>query len=156
MIKFYLAHNFNDRFTVRKTELRIESKYHIELFNPFYDADRYDVRQLDKLGVTRKQVHERMRKFTIKHCMELVERDLDTIRHCDGLLTIITAPSFGTAMEIIMCAYIYRMPVYIITRNKFIRRHPWLRYMVYISNGEMFNGVRDFEKWLKKNQSITS
>lgn len=149
-LKLYLAHNFNDRFGVRKTELKIEKIYNIELFNPFYDSDRNDVTQLDKVGETREELDKTMRKYTKEQCKELVERDLDAIRHCDGILTIIKSPSFGTSMEIITCAYFYRNRIYIVTKNKQALSHPWLRYMIYVSDGKMFESITQFKQWLKR------
>lgn len=151
MKTLYLAHNFETRFGMRKWELKIETIYKINLFNPFYDADRNDMIQLDKQGESRKSSHEKLRSFSDSACKALVERDLSAIQHSDGLLTIIKSASFGTAMEIIMCAYIYRKPVYIITTNKIIAAHPWLRYMVIVSDGKIFKGFSEFKKWLKEN-----
>jgi hypothetical protein len=150
-LKLYLAHNSNDRFGVRKTELKIEKIYNIELFNPFYDSDRNDVTQLDKVGETRKELDKKMRKYTKEQCKDLVERDLDAIRHCEGILTIIKSPSFGTPMELITCAYFYRNRVYIVTKNRQALSHPWLRYMVDVSGGKMFESMTEFKRWLKKN-----
>lgn len=147
-LKLYLAHNFNDRFKIRKIEKRLEKVYNIELFNPFYDVTRHDVRKLDKLGKTRKELYGKMQLWNKKTCESLVERDLKAIRHTDGLFTIIYSPSIGTPMEIISCAYFYRMPVYIITNIHY--GHPWIRYMVYVSNGKIFKTLKEFEKWLVK------
>lgn len=151
MVTLYLAHNFETRFGIRKWELKIEAIYKINLFNPFYDADRNDMVQLDKQGESRRESLEGLRSFSDSACKLLVERDLFAIQHSDGLLTIIKSASFGTAMEIIMCAYIYRKPVYIITTNRIIVAHPWLRYMATVSGGRIFNGFSEFKKWLKEN-----
>lgn len=146
-LRLYLAHNFNDRFKIRKFEKAIEAKYNIELFNPFYDTDRDDVKQLDKIGETRKDLRNKMKMYSMDQCADLVERDLREIRHSDGILTILNHASFGTAMEIITAAYFYRIPVYIITKN--YATHPWLRYLVELSNGCMFATKTDFKRWLK-------
>lgn len=147
-LKLYLAHNFNDRFKIRKIERKLEKKYNIELVNPFYDIKRDDVRKIDKIGKTRKELYGKMQLWNEKMCESLVKRDLKAIRHSDGLFTIIFFPSIGTPMEIISCAYFYRMPVYIITKSHFA--HPWLRYMAYISNGKIFKNLKEFKKWLVK------
>lgn len=146
-LRLYIAHNFNDRFKIRKFEKAIESKYNVELFNPFYDTDRDDVRDLDKLGNTRTDLRSKMKLYTPSQCAELVERDLREIRHSDGILTVINHASFGTAMEIITAAYFYRIPVYIITKN--YASHPWLRYLVDVSDGMMFPNKTAFKQWLK-------
>lgn len=154
MVTLYLAHNFETRFGIRKWELKIEATYKIKLFNPFYDADRDDMVQLDRQGESRKKSYKGMRAFSDSRCETLVERDLNAIQHSDGLLTIIKSASFGTAMEIIMCAYIYRKPVYMIILNKTLSSHPWLRYMATISEGKIFSGFSEFKKWLKENEYV--
>ena len=146
-LRLYLAHNFNDRFEIRKFEKVIEAKYNVELFNPFYDTNRDDVKQLDKFGETRKDLIKKIKLYTSSQCAELVERDLREIRHSDGILTVLNHASFGTAMEIITAAYFYRIPVYIITKN--YASHPWLRYLVHVSNGMMFPNKTAFKQWLK-------
>jgi len=35
-LRLYLAHNLNTRKQIRKNELELESKYNIEVVNPFY------------------------------------------------------------------------------------------------------------------------
>lgn len=152
--RFYLAHNFETRFGIRKWELKIEAAYRINLFNPFYDADRNDMIQLDTQGESRKESYEGMKAFSNSRCEILVERDLNAIQHSDGLLTIITSASFGTAMEIIMCAYIYRKPAYMIITKKTLSSHPWLRYMATISGGKIFTGFSEFKKWLRENDYV--
>jgi len=147
-LKLYLAHNFDDRFKIRKIEHRLEKNYNLELYNPFYDTVRDDVRKLDKLGVTRKEIYGKMQVWSKKKCKSLVERDLKAIRHSDGLLTIIYSATIGTSMEIISCAYFYRMPVFIITKTHF--GHAWLKYMANTSNGKIFKNLKEFENWLEK------
>lgn len=147
-LKLYLAHCFDNRFEFRKIELEIERDYNIEIYNPFYDTKRDDVRQLDKIGVTRKDVYKKMTLWNIQKCGNLVNRDLNAIQSGDGLLTIIDKATIGTSMEIIACAYFYRKPVFIVTTTH--KGHPWLRYMAHISNGKMFKTIQQFKNCLKK------
>lgn len=148
-IRLYFANNFDDRHELRKFELKIEQVYNIELFNPFYDTDRDDVVQLDKHGATREQLRSLMADFSIDSCKELVERDLKEIRYSDGILTVIKSASMGTSMEIIMAGYIYRIPIYAITKN--FHTHPWLRYIVSVTGGKIFKTKNEFKAWLKQN-----
>lgn len=150
MKTFYLAHNFENRFDVRKWEHKIEDKYNIKLFNPFYDADRNDMVQLDKEGESRRESMKGLASFSIGECKKLVERDLRAIQQSDGIVTIIKSASFGTAMEIIMCAYIYRKPVIIISLSGVLTTHPWLRYMASLSKGRIFSTKKEFEQYVKK------
>jgi hypothetical protein len=147
-LKLYLAHCFDDRFEIRRIELEIEKDFNVEIYNPFYDTERDDVRQLDKLGMTRKDVYKKMILWNINKCKSLVERDLNAIQSGDGLLTIIDEASIGTSMEIIACAYFYRKPVFIITTTH--SGHPWLRFMAHISGGKMFKNIQQFKRWLGK------
>lgn len=147
LTRLYFAHNFNDRFEMRKFEQKIEAVYNINMFNPFYDSDRDDVVQLDKVGKNRKELKREMAAFPLHKCKDLVERDLREIRHSDGIVTMIKSASIGTSMEIITAGYFYRIPVYAITKT--LNTHPWLRYIVEISGGEIFKTKNDFRKWLK-------
>ncbi len=144
LTRLYFANNFDDRHELRRFEQKIEQVYNIDLFNPFYDVDRDDVKQLDEQGVTRKDLKKQM---TVYACQDLVERDLREIRHSDGILTVIKSASMGTSMEIIMAGYIYRIPVYAITKT--LHSHPWLCYIVSISGGKIFKTKNEFKTWLK-------
>ena len=146
MKKYYLAHNFNDRYEIRNIELYIEKRYNIELLNPFFDQKRNDL--VSSKEKNRHEIKRKFKKLTIKECENIVERDLKSIRKCDGLISIINNESIGTSMELIMCAYVYRMPIYVITTK--CNHHPWIRYLVKNSNGKIFKHLSDFEEWLTK------
>jgi hypothetical protein len=51
-------------------------------------------------------------------------------------------------MEIIMAAYVYRMPVYVICR-KYVH-HPWIVYLCKESGGQAFTSRKAFEDYLTK------
>jgi hypothetical protein len=145
-LKLYLAHNFNNRYEIKKIEDYIEKNYNIELLNPFFDQERNDLVMSKEKN--RDKLVRKFKRLNDNQCEELVERDLNSIRKNEGLLSIIYKASIGTPMEIITCAYFYRMPVYIITNT--LNHHPWLRYMAKISNGKIFKTIEDFCKWLNK------
>lgn len=145
MKKFYLAHNFYDRKVVRKWEIIIEGKYNIVLDNPFYDNDRNDIKELDRLkDHSVEQGKYFTQRNTGKMCTDIVEGDLEMIRKSDGLLTIIKSESIGTSMEIIMAARIYNIPVYVITTK--VAMHPWIKYFAT----KIFRTRAGFEIWLQQ------
>jgi hypothetical protein len=57
-------------------------------------------------------------------------------------------PTIGTIQEVIMAAFIYRIPVYIITKDYMY--HPWLKSEVARNNGRMFRNITEFKKYLKE------
>lgn len=142
MKTYYLAHNFYDRKQIREWELKIEKKYHINLDNPFYDNDRNDIKELDKLkDGSPEQLQYFKERNTPKMCYDIVEGDLEMIRKSDGLLTIIDNVSIGTSMEIIMASRIYKVPVFVITN--IVESHPWIRYFAT----KIFKTKEEFENW---------
>ena len=154
-IKLYLAHSYEDRFKVRKIEESLEKQYNIELHNPFYDVERDEMKELDKVGKTREEAYKSvMPAWTIEKCNEIVSRDLDAIQKCDGILTFITPSiAIGTPMEIFFCAYCLGLPVYIITETQY--NHPWLRAMIDHSGGRRFKTICEFKLWLELELTAT-
>jgi nucleoside 2-deoxyribosyltransferase len=130
-MKLYLAHPIRYRHVVRRQELRFEERYpSISLINPFYDTGRTDIDLIDKGMLDRYGVDP-----------IIVERDLQLLRSCDGLLAVPCGhESYGTAMEI-SYAYQYGLPVYVI-ENTELARHIWIRYhakRIYRSWEEFIN-----------------
>lgn len=149
MKTFYLAHGFYTRKKMREWELMIESNYNIKLDNPFYDNDRNDIKELDRMkDKSPEQMEYFLKRNTPKMCRSIVEGDLEMIRKSDGLLTIINKESIGTSMEIIMAARVYNIPVYVITTK--VEYHPWVRYFAT----EIFGSLLQFEHWLEKQKLV--
>lgn len=141
----YLAHNFYDRKSVRRWELKMEKRFNIKLDNPFYDNDRNDIKALDNLtDHSPEQQKYFMERNTPEMCRDIVEGDLKMIRKADGLVALIKSTSLGTSMEIIMAARVYSIPVYIITTNYGF--HPWVRYLA----AKVFKSRKEFEKFVKE------
>lgn len=153
MKTFYLAHSFTTRKTTRKWELKIESKYNINLDNPFYDTcQRTDMKELDKMKEGSKEQKE---YFKQRDTTELVDRDLEKIRKSDGLaafLKLNTTKSslIGTPMEIFFAARILKIPVYVVTK-KFVY-HPWIKKFAT----QTFITKKDFEEYIKKEFGLRS
>jgi len=145
MIAFYLAHNFYDRKMLRKWELKLETKYNISLANPFYDNDRNDIKELDKLKDRSKEQREYLRKRDIDL---IVEGDLEMIRKSDGVVTMLNSPSFGTPMEIFFASKVLHIPVYIITKK--YTYHPWIRKYAT----KIFKNRTEFESFVKQKYGL--
>lgn len=146
---FYLAHSFPLRNNMRKWQMMMEGKYNIKFLNPFYNNkfEREEMEKLDKIS-SKKAQKEYMESWDISKCHDIVEDDLSLIRKSDGIVSYFESPSIGTCQEIIIAALMYRIPVYIITKD--CRYHPWLRYLSNMSNGKLFRNRTEFKKFAEK------
>ncbi|MEM3646555.1 MAG: hypothetical protein QW334_00220 [Thermofilum sp.] len=104
-VKIYLAHPFGLRGFMRKWELEIESKYPVEIVNPFFDLpERHDY-------------------------IEIVEKDLEALDGCDIVLAVVSERSVGTKMEIFHARRSGKIVVaYFIDPE--LRSDPWIQYCV--------------------------
>ena len=132
----YMAHPFGDRFRLREEEKKIERQTGLKLINPFYDVEgRTDVRRFDKIA-KQKKLGDRTARHTWGLSMKsttpkvVVERDLKTIRHTNGVLAFFTDKiSVGTPMEVFYASRVLHHPVYLIIEDKAKMGHPWLVYL---------------------------
>jgi len=133
----YLAHPLMMRREVRQWELEFEEKYGIDLLNPFYDGDAVEGNALD-------EGYDPNIDPDPKTGGDIVHRDLDLIRGCQGLLAFIESEkhSVGTAMEIFFNSYILDRPTYVISKT--VTHHPWIRGLV----SKRFIGTKDFERYI--------
>jgi len=147
-MKFYLAHTFGlSMMKVRKWQLMMQGRYHITFINPFFNNPYEKVEDFE--CVKSKAATKRyLKSLDMKTCKGIVENDLELIRKSDGVVAYFDSPSIGTCQEIIMAAYVYRIPVYIITRHH--RWHPWLRWLANASGGQMFKTRSDFKKFVEQ------
>ena len=117
-MNIYTSHPFDFRREFRKWELHIESKFEVELINPFYDIHRDDVKLIDEEGITR---------YELLDHKEVVERDIAAIKDSDAVITVISGhTSYGTPMEMVY-ARIYHKPNYLVCMSG-REGHPWLKY----------------------------
>ncbi len=138
-MRFYLSHPFDERESVRKIELDIEKETGIDLFNPFYDLVRPEVIQIDNGGI---------RKFDESlDFVKIVNMDLLAIYESDAILTYIAnEQTIGTSCEMWFAISIGR-PLYLI--NDKFTNHPWIRYMLKVSEGKAFNNWEEFKEYIK-------
>ena len=149
-MKLYFAHNFNDRFKFRAIELQLEKELGIELYNPFYD-DPSRKEEMTELDTIAQKSEDRIKSFenSFNRKQEsaelIVKRDLTALASCDGLFTIVDAPSFGTTIE--MCnAVMMRKPIYFVSEK--YTYHPWIKvYATY-----KFINLGEFEFFIKENK----
>lgn len=134
--KYYLAHPFDARHSVRDWELKVEEKFGIQLVNPFYDApERDDVVAIDT---------GRTKRYEKLNPTDIVRKDVYQIEHSDGTVAIIDGSvSYGTIMEIVYTSVVFHKPVFIICTNGH-HDHPWLRYHSKL----IFKSYEEFEQWL--------
>jgi len=144
--KYYLAHSVELINSVRKWELKMQSKYDIDLINPFLGNTFENVEELKSLGTRKKVIDYMSRKIGLDLSIKIVKYDLELLRKCDGLVAVFKSPSIGTAQEIFVAAYIYRIPVFVICYN--YTKHPWLQTLATLSGGQVFKYKTHFEKWL--------
>lgn len=117
-MKLYLAHPFDSRHEMRQWELHLETALDIEIVNPFYDLERRDVDEIDSGRASR---YEKLNPA------ELVNRDINAIASCDGVIAYVNGDlSYGTIMEIVY-ANLTNVTVYLICTNGH-HDHPWLKY----------------------------
>lgn len=144
----YLAHSFILRQVVRKWQKQIESKYNVKFINPFY-RNRWEMKQVEKMEKLPQKLQDKgFPNWNITDCLRIMEEDLNLISQSDYMIALFDNPSIGTCQEIFAAAYIYNIPVYIIT-DKY-KSHPWLRALSHLSNGKIFKDMIEFTKWLDK------
>jgi nucleoside 2-deoxyribosyltransferase len=132
---YYLAHPFDSRIDMRVWELGLESRYDIEIINPFYDMPRNDVVSVDE---GRRGRYEKIIPA------DIVSRDVSCIARSDGVIAYVNGDlSYGTIMEIVY-AHVLAKEVYLICTNGHAA-HPWLAY----HSTEMFESREGFKAYLE-------
>ena len=147
MKTLYLAHSFQCLTKVRQWQLMMQGKYNLNFKNPFFNNPHENIEDLQNLK-TKKSLKEYLRNLTIEMCYGIVENDLELIRKSDGLVSYFDYATIGTCQEIIMAAYVYHIPVYIITKKDF--HHPWLRTLADFISGGIFKTRSDFKKYVEQ------
>lgn len=149
MVELYLAHPLNRRKEIRKIQVRLEGKYNISFVNPFYNNryEREEIERLDNLKY-KKDKNAYKDSWDVATCHHIVDVDLELIRKSDGVLAYLITPTIGTAQEIFVASYIYRIPVYVITKD--YKNHPWIVSLVERSGGKIFKNLTGYKKYLEQ------
>lgn len=133
---FYLAHPTNSRHKVREWERKMESKYPINLFNPFYDMDRDDVKDWDS-GAQNPRV---------KPVKSLVEDDLKFIKiYKDGVIAILDENVGVGSLQEMVYAFLWGIDIYTVANDKYIK-HPWVVY----HSRRIFSSIEELEIFIKE------
>jgi len=120
-LRLYLSHTISIRKEVLEWEKEIESKYNIDLINPFYDLGEIKrMKFIDEGGSPYEGI-------TKSEAEKIVNTDLEAIRESDGVVAYFKCASIGVSMEV-MYAKQFDKPVYIYMEDKHYTKHPWLVY----------------------------
>ena len=126
MRTYYLAHSVFKRFYVRDRLIpALRDHLQIEVFNPFADRP-FLFDELDENAT----IPEIVKNRNMKTHQEIVQKDLDDIVKCDGVIALISddVKQVGTMMEIFFASAILDKPVFTIFENpeSELKLHTWL------------------------------
>lgn len=157
MTRVYIAHHIHMRYQIRDKFCPNIQALGIETLNPFYNIDgsfredRSEIKLIDE---------GKMEEYGIRSSelsKDIVDRDLESIRSCDGLVAYIEAASIGCSMEIFYCARVCKKPVFVLTNEKY-SKHPWLVYLTSISGGFITTSEEELFKklseWGKSDKNV--
>lgn len=143
MKQYYLAHQLKHRHKVLEIQKYLEYYLGITLINPFYDIERKEIQDMDNGIINRFDI-------PMKRCIEIINDDLEKVRSSDGIVCILMdIETLGSYMEIFYASYVLGLPVYLISPNKKLRNHVWIKVMCY----KIFSSVKQFEDYVKANRS---
>jgi nucleoside 2-deoxyribosyltransferase len=147
MKTFYLAHSIQLLETVRRWQLMMEGKFKIKFINPFFNNPNEKTDDLSAIK-SNASLMRYLDSLPLDRCFKIMEHDLTLIRKSDGLVAYFDSPTIGTCQEIIMAGYVYRIPVYVITKRYY--NHPWIRAIVDRSGGCIFKNRTQFKKFVQE------
>ena len=78
---------------------------------------------------------------------EIMHRDLNDIRQADLIFAVMPKVSIGTSMEIIMARMVYGIPVILVTTDKNVYLHPWIRSLVSKILPTIEDGIEYVRAW---------
>lgn len=145
--KLYLAHPLEKRKWIREVELKIEEDTEVELLNPFYDIGRDDIYRMD-----RGEIERSSSDFDY---ISIVERDLEALHSCNGVIAYIEEEIFslGTLFETWDALLTGGKPIYVVSPDCLM--HPWIRYILNRSKGRGFKSWEDFREFLLGEEQLT-
>lgn len=142
--RFYFANQFANRHRALALQKNLQWYYEMELVNPFYDAQRDDIRKFDKAEASGQLLPLR----TVEDCRQIMFNDLTMIADLDGIVCVLYDHEvIGSFMEIFYCSYVLKLPVYLICYEKSIREHLWIRALCY----KIFDSEEAFKDYVVNN-----
>ena len=149
----YTAHTFSERHLIRDKLCPFLQKIGIETKNPFYNPDktvregRPEVEIADSMekGIDPRDDITWMSRVQRK-CEEIVSNDLKLIDASEGVVAYMQEWSGGTSCEIFYAGYVKQKPVFLISGNSGIYKHPWMNEAC--KYGKIFRSLNAFKKFM--------
>lgn len=139
-MKLYIAHPEWTSKGIREWHQKIDIP-NLELVNPFLQPGE-DISKLEAGQVSAVNYHKNLDAEMI------VERDVDLIAQCDGVLAIVSPwDSYGTHMEMVY-ADILKKPIYAVVLRERDKYHPW----IIEHSKKIFTSKTQFKKWAEKQE----
>jgi len=152
-INAYLSHTFGLRVYVRDIIMPTILRMGINTKNPFYNQEgqclREHIKLADKIenkGVDPTQVATWWKTLS-KLNKSIVTGDLQMIDECDITIANMEDISIGTTSEIFYSGCVRGIPVFLLSKRKEIREHPWIIYAC--SKGKIVETLPELLKALK-------
>jgi hypothetical protein len=149
----YTAHTFVYRAFIRDKLCPFLQSLGILTENPFYNPDgsvregRPEVVIADQMdaGIDARDNISWM-KLVKKKSDDIVTNDLGLIDGVEGVVAYMIEWSGGTTCEIFYAGYVQKKPVFLITSNASIYRHPWM--VEACKYGKIFKSYQAFKKYM--------
>lgn len=122
-MRLYLSHSAQEQVTGLALQDDLERR-HVAVLNPFKG-------QVVE-GTQDRDAHTKIIKaFTDEECDGIVERDLEAVDECDGMVVIwprYEVPSVGIPMEVMYQWLVYKgRPIFSLAPDEWYANHPWVR-----------------------------
>lgn len=156
----YTAHTFTERKFVRDVICPFLQKIGLETENPFYNPDgtvrrgRPEVEIADQMeaGIDPRD-NVKWMKSVEKKSTGIVDKDLALIDKTEGIVAFMQQWSGGTTCEIFYAGRVQKKPVFLITGNAGIYRHPWM-VEACKHGGKIFKSFRAFKRYMRKKYNV--
>ena len=151
----YVAHTFVYRHFVKDKLCKFLHKIGIDTNNPFYLKDgstvRPEVTLADKMEIEGidPDTNKAWLNMIKQSSESIVTTDLQLIDKSDGIVAFMSSWSGGTTCEIFYTGFVRKKPVFLISNNISIYRHPWM--MESCKYGKIFKSYEAFKDYMRKN-----
>ena len=121
-MKIYLAHPFEIRHEIREWQEKTKIEG-VEWVNPFYDLEEDDIKEIDRLDITRKQIGD---GEYVANPESIVPKDIEGLRNCDAIMCLWTEDhSIGVPMETVYAWHLGLKVYSVCLENEY---HPWVQF----------------------------